>query len=82
MGLWNEPELWGKQALRERKPLSRGDTALSVQFATLAQCRDAVDNLQAILQVAADEAGVYPSGSAYTVDEKVHALEIFSIAYA
>ena len=26
MGLWNEPELWGKQALRERKPLSRGDT--------------------------------------------------------
>ena len=24
--LWNEPELWGKQALRERKPLSRGDT--------------------------------------------------------
>lgn len=62
--------------------LSRGDTALSVQFATLAQCRDAVDNLQAILQVAADEAGVYPSGSAYTVDEKVHALEIFSIAYA
>ena len=41
-----------------------------------------MENLQAILQVAADEAGVYPSGSAYTVDEKVHALEIFSIAYA
>ena len=62
--------------------LSRGETALSVQFATIEQCRDAVDNLQAVLQVAADEAGVYPSGSAYTVDEKVHALEIFSIAYA
>lgn len=25
VGLWNEPELWGKQALRERKTLSCGD---------------------------------------------------------
>ncbi|MGI5884545.1 MAG: transglutaminase domain-containing protein [Candidatus Spyradocola sp.] len=60
---------------------AQGGTSLSVQFETVEQCRDAVENLQAILQVAADEAGVYPTGSAYTVDEKANALEIFSIAY-
>ncbi len=62
--------------------LQRGDARLDAQFEETAQCLDAAENLQAILQVAAEAAGVYPAGSSYTVDEKANALEVFDIQYS
>ena len=52
-----------------------------MQFSTKEQFDAVRDNLQQLLQVAADETGVYPQSSSYSADEKALYLEILSITY-
>jgi transglutaminase-like putative cysteine protease len=66
---------------RLAEALRAGETRLAMQFGTREQCQSAVDNLQAILQEAANETGVYPTGTSYGVDPKANYLEFISITY-
>lgn len=61
--------------------LSQGKTRLAMQFSTKEQFDAVRNNLQQLLQVAADETGVYPQSSSYSADEKALYLEILSITY-
>lgn len=66
---------------RLKDALSAGQASLTMQFATSQQYRAVADNLQSILQKAADQTGVYPTGTSYTADAKAYYLDILSITY-